>query len=92
MKLVEPTLEQLYDKTEIPKSNWDKTLKKSTFWHLLKDEVEHSINQAKKQDKRDFWIKVKLIAENNYADFVMKEMKRREKNIDDLAKKKQRSL
>jgi len=65
-------------------------LKKSTFWHLLKDEVEHSINQAKKQEKKDFWIKVKLNAEDKYSDLTVKEYQRKEKYIDETSKKNQR--
>lgn len=65
-------------------------MKKSTFWHLLKDEVEHSINQAKKQEKKDFWIKVKLNAEDKYSDLTVKEYQRKEKYIDETSKKNQR--
>jgi len=90
--IVEPTLEQLFDSTEIPKATWYKILNKSSFWHLLKDETEHSINQAKKQERKDFWIEVKQFAHNKYADLFMKETGRKEKGFDDLGKRRKRSL
>lgn len=92
LKIKEPTIEQLFDLTEIQKSIWNNQMNKSAFWHLVKDEVEHSINQAKKQETRDFWIEVKLNAEDKYADSTAKEYKFKLKYIDELPSKKKRSL
>ncbi|MGD8305922.1 MAG: 7-cyano-7-deazaguanine synthase, partial [Ignavibacteria bacterium] len=92
INIVEPTLEQLFDITEIPKTTWYKLLKKSSFWHILMDETEHSINQAKKQGRRDFWIEVKQFAHNKYADLLMKETGQRERGIDDLPKRNRGSF
>ena len=84
-----PSLKQLSDCTEFSIDIWKKLLATSSFWHMLKDEVEHSINQAKKTEKKDFWIKVKLFAEDQYANFTAKEYKNKTVYIDELAKKKQ---
>ncbi len=92
LNIEEPTIEQLFDITKISKDLWLKILKKSTFWHLLKDELVHSINQAKKQEKKHFWINVKHNAENKYADITMNEYRRKEKLIDDLPLKERRRL
>ena len=84
-----PSLKQLSDCTGFSIDIWKKLLATSSFWHLLKDEVVHSINQAKKEDARIFWVTVKQYSENKYADLFIKEIKNREKNINDLSQDKQ---
>jgi hypothetical protein len=92
LKTIEPTLEQLFDCSGIQKTTWYKQQNKSSFWHLLMEKIEHSINQAKKQEKIDFWIEAKQIAHNKYADLFMKESGRKERKIDDLSKNRRRSF
>jgi hypothetical protein len=75
----EPTNDQLFDITEIKKSIWYSKLQKSSFWNFLKEELVHSINQAKTDKMRDFWIAVKVNAEHQYEDLVLKEYRQKEK-------------
>lgn len=88
----EPTLDNLAELTGISKSIWDRKMKTSTFWNLLKDEVEHSINQAKKQETKDFWIQQEQIAAKEYTDLIVKEYRAKEKFSDDLPKRKRGSF
>ncbi len=92
LKFKEPTLDNLAELSGISKSIWDRKMKTSTFWNLLKDEVEHSINQAKKQETKDFWIQQEQIASKEYTDLIVKEYRAKETFSDDLPQKKRGSF
>lgn len=92
LKYKEPTLDNLAELSGISKSIWDRKMKTSTFWNLLKDELGHSINQAKIEETTDFWIKQEQIAANQYADLIVKEYRTKEKFSDDLPHKKRGSI
>lgn len=92
LKFKEPTLDNLAELSGISKPIWDRKMKSSTFWNLLKDELGHSIKQAKIQETIDFWIMQEQIAANQYADLIVKEYRAKEKFSDDLPKKKRGSF
>lgn len=92
LKYKEPTIDDLAELTHYSKAQWDINLKKTTFWHLLKNELEHSINQAKKTQIKDFWISMQQIATSEFANLIEKEYRNKVKLNDDLPLKKRRSF
>jgi hypothetical protein len=55
-KSPKPTLENLFDLTKVPKSEWSKLLGTPHFILALRDELIKKKNQSKSEDKRELWI------------------------------------